>query len=409
MEFNYYITRVNGVGSCEFADLFITPLRWLLNGKEYTVIRKVSDDSLDYSHTLRDASLSKCERVVKRILGFLGTVFLFPLVLIGFIAKRITENEYSKEDYAMTESIRDFTGPSLLRDKISKSPLPIASPTLVVSNTHNIDSIVTIWEKVGKTHVDYDKIRNHLDDWLKNTVPVPDKYTFISQKRAPQAAADLQNYLGHIIQIIEDGKISDDRAEQVILALYDASIVCPPTWLEVALKQYEILKGGDGAEQRVLNYVQQIKEDLIIDFTSTLEDVEWHALNYMRWLVGKELGLDVSHLKYDSAVINKIIPQYSKSVCLKIFHEHYTPDALINGMITKINLDKLGNFDPELALYLENAGVKKAKEEGIDVDSDEFDSAMYVLESYYVEKDGGYMINELGATQLLIETGLMDG
>lgn len=401
---DYYTTRVDGIGSVPIADFLLTPVRWMVNGKHYHVVRKVSESEFPYSHTLKPATISKTEKIAKIILGTLGTILLFPLVLVGFGIKICTRNQYSLENYFYAKSVAenlDTAEPSILHNTLNQAPLVISVPKKV-SKKISLEELLSIWDKVGKNNSNYEEVKNHLNEWITESVPNPEKYNYISEKIAPEAAADLQRYLRLIIKELQSSKHNNDTAERVILSLFDASKVCSPTWLEVAIKEYRTLKGGGGQRQRILRYVQEIKEEIILDWArKNIPDGHWHILNYARWLMGKELGLDTSHISYDAAAQQKEDGIFTKEMCRGLFFEHYTTEYLIEALIEKINYDNNGNYDQELGKILGSILETEAKNEGIDTEDEDWDVAMKTLEKYFDQKDGKYYLNTSGTQAIL--------
>ncbi len=140
-----------------------------------------------------------------------------------------------------------------------------------------------------------------MKEWIKDSVPYPEKYSFINAKVGALAAESLQLYLKAIAARLSELK-SPKKTEQVLVELNKASKVCAPTWLEVAKREYVNLYVASDAENRILKYIQEIKEEIIQDFINRIPGAHWNKLNEVRWAAGQELGLDDSLTKYDATV-----------------------------------------------------------------------------------------------------------
>jgi hypothetical protein len=410
MELNYLTTRIDGIGSVSFADDLITPLRWLVNGKHYRAVRKVSDQSFTYMGICQNAPEKKIAHIAKHILGFLGTIIALPFLLIGLAIKVYTANEYSKENYAFVQSIKTSNSPTLFMDKFSKAParFPLTDKEKNEIETIKLEELLNKWEAVGKNSSNYQTVKDQLTEWIHAKVPNPSTYNFINKNVSENAAIDLQQNIKLIIMHMK-GK-EDDLVEKIILSLYDASTVCAPTWVEVAKKEAENLRGIGGPEQRLLRHIQNIKEELILDFVQQTLDREWHSVNYARWIIGEKFGLDTSTINYDSAVTYKPDPQFNKSACEHIFYELYTKEELIQRLVCKINLDNLGSnngLDQDLGSLLGACADRIAQESGVNINDEEYESSTYVMDRFYDKKDQMHSINAYGVEQLLIQIQLM--
>jgi hypothetical protein len=405
----------------------LTLLQWVTNGKTYYI---TLEDNKDPSTLYKDKeTTSKITRACKKIFGTIAIIFLFPIVGLALFIKIIILNtENSKENYNYIKIHKNF--PILVKNNFSKVPqnLKPSKKELRDSENINIKKILTLWDKVGKKHLSYEEIKNHLNTWLNDVVPNPKKYTHIDEKLAPLAAKQLEKNLKLIINLITTKDIHNDKLEETILNLYSSSKVCSPTWIEVVDQEYKKHKGGS-VEDRILMYVQKIKEETILAFSQKILNLEWHSLNYMRQLFKNELGL--GEVLYDTITILKWYQyilislgitfgqyeRFSKKNCRIFFYRNFSHERLIKQLEKKINMDTLGNCDPDISTYLESCAIKHAKKEGIDVTSNDFDSANYVYENFYETKKVitpkgkekiQFLINYDGATEILIKLGLLD-
>lgn len=414
MDLNYYTTRIdgidhfNGVHTLISPDIFLTPLRWAVGGKRYTVCKVISDESMEFSHLYRFSSSSKLASVMYKITGVALTLLLFPIVLLGIHLKNKKATPALQESFQLLSTL-ETTSPLLYRDKFSLAPIPIniekelkAWPIVDFQKT-----IINKWEEVGKGSENYESIKNQLTGWLYNRVPLPSKYTFISEKLASIACKELQGYL-KFIAICLDNETDSNLAEQVIMNLSQASSVCSPTWLEVAKEQCYKLKSADSQKERLLRFVQIIKEELIIDFAQKNFSGGWHPINFVRAKVGKEFGLKIQSRKFDQTIQDDAYKKINEIFLKNLFYQVYSTDVLIEMLADKINLDNshTNGYDQKLGEMLDRCAEREARKQ-VDFDEELFDPAMYVIEHFYDVANGKYSLNRKGALQLLMEIGLV--
>ncbi len=269
-------------------------------------------------------------------------------------------------------------------------------------------SLLAFWDKVAEKNDKDKEIRARLEAWLRDEVTDPSKYNHIQADLAPQAAKELQAYLSFLLNEMDKSKYSDEQRRNILLRLYEASNVCSPTWLEVAKNECINLQGGNTGKQVMLRFVQAAKESLILEVAGKqYPNAQWHALNLVRKLAGKELGLDTSTVDFDSAAYDD--GTFTKEMILKIFHDHCTAEALINrvhGLMIAAHLDPKDNgLDSRLSDLLSSRARKDAAAKGEDPDSDAFDEALYVVENFYTKKNKKYIIKKEAVELLLIEIG----
>lgn len=180
-------------------------------------------------------------------------------------------------------------------------------------------------------------------------------------------------YLKNII--VELGKNPAKKLE-VLRQLADASNVCPPTWFEVARKQYRELANPTHGENQLLAWVQEIKEEMIKYFGQAIFDNQWHALNYARYHAGTELGLETEGLENDPYFPREQDSYFTKNFILRVIKTHLHPDNFISALQTKINL----NHDPAFPDIL----TRCMKDRGMHVGQDAHN---FVSENFY-DDDG---------------------
>lgn len=407
MEANYYLNRIDSINKINVADTLITPLRWLVNGKRYIAVR-VEDE---FSHPVIYEKSSPFINVIKRIIGFIGTIALFPLVCLGIAIKKYQISDITQENYASIQSLTlDNKAKILFKKAFSIAPKPIPklphdAPSVLGTD---LSELSVLWTEAGKDHTQRDEFSNKLNDWITHVVPDPSKYNYISQETAPNAAKELEYYLKLLILELK-ARNDSNTSERVIIELINASGKCSPTWLEVAKREYQKLKCGDLVDQQILQYLREVKEDLIMEFAErTEEGSQWHVINYARWIVGKEFGLDRSQLDFDSVIEQKEMEGYSKDTCRKIFYSIFKLDEIIPRIQAKIELEHSGGntsiqfYGPALS-KIANAHAAAA---GVDVESEEYDDITYSTETFFDLKGSTYVLNNNGVEAFLKSIGL---
>ncbi len=197
---------------------------------------------------------------------------------------------------------------------------------------------------------------------------------FKNQIHSELSKKQLDLFLKGIVAKLESGKISPDLERAVLLELAEAATRCPPTWIEVAGKLYAKLEGREETgEVKLLRLVQDYKEEMIVDFLQIeAKHNHWHALNYVRNILGHELGLNTELNKHDPHGQGNA-SVFQKSLTKWIFLEKYgNVNKLTNGVTAAINSQ---DYDPAYHDIL----VKIVKNAKVEAPED------YVAEHFYTE------------------------
>ncbi len=202
----------------------------------------------------------------------------------------------------------------------------------------------------------------------------------------------LSIFLKGIIKKIESGEVSKDKERDILLELAEASTRCYPTWLEVSAKLYAEVNGtAETVEVKILRFIQEYKESIILEFSQTEAGEQWHALNYVRNILGIELGLNTTLNAHDPYA-QKNDPLFSKALTKWFFLQRYeNANRLVSGVQTMINSQ---NYDPTYYDFL----VKAIEDHNINNAQD------YVAEHFY---DENYKLKEEGANLLLRSIGII--
>lgn len=202
----------------------------------------------------------------------------------------------------------------------------------------------------------------------------------------------LSIFLRGIIKKIESGEVSKDKEKDILMELAEASTRCYPTWLEVSSKLFAEVNGqAETVEKKLLRFIQEYKESVILDFCQKELDAQWHALNYVRNILGQELGLNTALNAHDPyAAQNDEI--FGKGLTKWLFLQRYeNVNRLISSVQIMINSQ---NYDASYHDFL----INTVRQQGIQNAED------YVADHFYGED---YKLNEAGANLMLRSIGIV--
>lgn len=196
----------------------------------------------------------------------------------------------------------------------------------------------------------------------------------------------LSIFLKGIVTKIESGDVAADKQRDLLMELAEASTRCYPTWLEVSAKIYAELHGqAETVEVKLLRLIQDYKESIILEFCQTEADVQWHTLNFVRNILGRELGLNTMLNAHDPYAGNQDAV-FGKSLTKWLFLQRYeNVNRLVSGIQSTINAQ------PYDVSYYDHL-VKIVTDEGIE------NPGEYVADQLYTED---YKLNAKGAFLLL--------
>lgn len=209
-------------------------------------------------------------------------------------------------------------------------------------------------------------------------------------------------FLKGIIKKMNDGSVPNDKIKDILMELAKASMVCYPTWLNMAAKLYNEIHGRDTAVENVLRMVQEYKEALILEFVQQEADVQWHSLNFVRNIVGDDLGLNTSLNKFDPYSSDKD-PVFGKSLTKFLFLQRYEN---ANRMVTAIK-EVINSQAFDMRLYdllierVEKNGFEKIIDHKNKMNSVETAADFVVTQFYEETSDGNRRINEKGVNFIL--------
>lgn len=325
------------------------------------------------------------ESVAKRIvkLAFhclVATIFIVPAALAWLLGK----------------SINYFSKTKIDAEGLSLAPPPIQVPQAVAGD--NLINIQDISDKFSQLHpigqkspdqISKETSLRRLCDWTatQNDLIYPDDV-----RKRQSFCNQLSILLKGIIKKLDSGEIDKNKEESILKDLAEASGVCYPTWLEVATKLYGEVNGQvETVEVKLLRLIQEYKEAITLEFCQNEANAQWHALNYVRNILGTELGLNTMLNAYDPFAAQKDLI-FGKALTKWIFLQRYEN---VNRLISSIQ--GMINSKPYDASYHDFL-VEIVTERGIANPID------YVAEHFY---DENYKIKETGINLMLRSVGVL--
>ena len=181
----------------------------------------------------------------------------------------------------------------------------------------------------------------------------------------PLVAKSMDLYLKGVIYELRKDEHSLEKKQEALKNLAQAASHCPPRRHEEAKKVYLVLSSQmETLDQIILGYVQQAKEALFRNYYS-LSNEPVMTLNYIRRIVGVELGLDVDPINLEDIHIgmnNAISPENrnnkhtTRKEFVATFTRIYTPENLIKLTLHSINLRIASDagFARDLSRFIHN-------------------------------------------------------
>lgn len=309
-----------------------------------------------------------------------AALFIAPTSIIWFMGKLISHCGKTKIDHR----------------GLSKAPPEIQPPQDMESDQRiDIRDLSNRYDKLNsRAKKPYNKnSKNYslrqLCNWTatKNLNIYPDDAT-----KRELFCKQLSLFLKGIIKKIESGEVTKEKEGDILMELAEASTRCYPTWLEVAEKLFEEVNNKTKpVEVKLLKIIQEYKKSIILEFCQQEANTQWHALNYVRNILGFELGLNTTLNKFDPYALDDD-PAFGKGLSKWLFLERYeNVNRLIASVGEKINSQK---YDQSYHDFLNNM----VKQKNIKNSED------YVGSHFF---DENYKINEAGVNFLLKSIGVL--
>jgi hypothetical protein len=190
-----------------------------------------------------------------------------------------------------------------------------------------------------------------------------------------------------------------DKKMRALTAIIEAQQSCAPRRLAECLRQYKLLKTATPEmEQMLLEYVRDLKEECLIQ---AFQGSQFHVLNWVRTRVGQEYGLEVNILVTSDPHLG-VGGRPSDGEIRRQFNNRYTPEALVEGVMTRIHLE--GSNTP-CRDYIQLELYQQARRRGEDPE----DEAVFErMAAEAMEMFGGSQINQKGVIFLLRGIGILN-
>lgn len=199
-------------------------------------------------------------------------------------------------------------------------------------------------------------------------------------------------YLKGIVKKIQVGEVSAEKERAILLELAEAATRCYPTWLEVSAKFFAEVNGQvETVQIKLLRMVQDYKENIILGFCQKEANAQWHALNFIRNILGVELGLNTDTNAFDPYA-GREFSTLGKAFTKWLFVQMYgNVNRLISSVQTMINRKE---YDSAYHDFL----VAEVVQQGIASADD------YVAEHFFNDQQ---QITEMGVNFLLRSIGVV--
>ncbi|MCC5832730.1 MAG: hypothetical protein JJU12_06790 [Chlamydiales bacterium] len=180
-------------------------------------------------------------------------------------------------------------------------------------------------------------------------------------------------------------------------------IACRPTWLEGTKKVWQHLSGEIDCTNKLLRWVQEVKEELIIEEVQINRDHNhWHGLTYARKHCGEKYGLDLTHQPTSADPHFENSPFYSPGQVDDLFNFSYSESRLVRGVMTLMHMQMEGYSDYERSGFVDALRLA-VKDSDYDIMGEFFETYQAVDQSGIVFHQ--YRINSKGVMVLLMVIG----
>lgn len=281
-----------------------------------------------------DASVCRIGKFVLHLL--VAVVFIIPVILSWCLGKLI--NCFSK-------SRIDYFGLTLMSQGI---PFPQKDPTHLIDLEFLADQFDMLLKEETIGDLTHNTIKTNFRAmlvWIKDT-----------QKRSTIDAEDqikilfcreLARYLEAIIIKIQLGEVSYETTESVLKKLSEIPNLCASDKFKTILSVYEGLIGKlDGGETKILKYVQDYKEAIILEFCQLYLDDAWNGFNAVRNVFREELGWNMAWSRFNPTAGSEF-PALSRALMRWFFLQRYQDVNRLIAIVHRMIISRK-KYDPEL-------------------------------------------------------------
>jgi hypothetical protein len=274
---------------------------------------------------------------------FIALIFIVPAVLALAVGRVITA----------------FSASKLNHEKLSLAPPAMVVPQETAEEAAvDLNELSVKYKALGLDDLGKETSLERLCKWInfQNEGIYSD-----DPKKREMFCKEVSVFLRGIVNKMNTGEISKDKQRDILLELAEASKRCYPTWLTMAAKLYNEVNGrAETPEVKILRMVQDYKETLILEFAQNdVSDGQWHILNFVRNILGFDLGLNTSLNKFDPYAGDSD-PVFGKALTKFLFLQRYeNVDRLVTSIQANMNLQP---YDMSIFEFL----VKKLEENGFE-------------------------------------------
>ncbi|WP_349821529.1 DUF1548 domain-containing protein [Chlamydia abortus] len=235
-------------------------------------------------------------------------------------------------------------------DILSLAPIP--SPFLTSLETASCERISCNYKKLIR-------LIHHLHCWDSGWETIMDYLTIeLSENPSHPDAETFPIMMHHLILALEDRTISEEKKRSALNEISSYANMCRPTWGEAIFRSINHLYNTrNSGRDQILLWLQMFKEHLLTQQQLVAHEEEWHQINGLKHIYGKQLGLATHHLNQNLAGLTlrqtSLLPQnIEKYKALKhSFEQAYT--ASYSPLVSYLH-NAFITSTPEIQAYIYN-------------------------------------------------------
>ncbi|QXE26845.1 DUF1548 domain-containing protein [Chlamydia buteonis] len=174
-------------------------------------------------------------------------------------------------------------------DILSLTPIP--SPFLTSLETASCEKISCNYKKLIR-------LINNLNCWDSGWRNIMNYLTIeLSEDPSHPDAQTFPIMMHHLILALEDRNISAEKKRSALNDISSYANMCRPTWGEAIFRSINHLYNTrNSGRDQILLWLQMFKEHLLTQQQLVAHEEEWHQINGLKHIYGKQLGLITHHL-----------------------------------------------------------------------------------------------------------------
>ncbi|ADZ18838.1 DUF1548 domain-containing protein [Chlamydia psittaci] len=176
------------------------------------------------------------------------------------------------------------------------SLVPIPSPFLTSLETASCERISCNYKKLIR-------LINNLNCWDAGWGNIMNYLTVeLSEDPSHPDAQTFPIIMHHLILALEDRDISTEKKCAALNEISSYANMCRPTWGETIFRSINHLYNTrNSGRDQILLWLQMFKEHLLTQQQLIAHEEEWHQINGLKHIYGKQLGLTTHHLNQNLA------------------------------------------------------------------------------------------------------------